>query len=145
MTNAKVASSAAISADKLADGVSSVVMTANERTALASLSANNSYTASSGSGAWALAVNNSATFRRTLTGATTIDLSSATPSDLTRVVTLTLVLVQDATGSRAVTWTGIKWSYGMPPMLSTVPASIDVVTLMWAGGWLGFVSGLGMN
>ena len=48
---------------------------------------------------------------------------------------LTLVLIQDGTGSRTATWPGtVKWpSAGTAPTLSTDPADIDIVTFFWDG------------
>ena len=45
-----------------------------------------------------------------------------------------LVLKQDATGSRTVTWpASVKWSGGTAPTLSTAPSSIDIVTFYYDG------------
>jgi hypothetical protein len=60
----------------------------------------------------------------------------------------TLVLVQDATGSRTVTWPGtVKWSGGVAPTLSTGAGKIDYLTFMCTDGtnWAGFVAGLDMR
>jgi hypothetical protein len=59
----------------------------------------------------------------------------------------TLVLIQDATGSRAVTWwAGIKWPGGTVPTLSTSPGAIDVFTFkqISSGVYYGFTAGQGM-
>lgn len=58
---------------------------------------------------------------------------------------MTLVLTQDATGSRAVTWpTSVKWDGGTAP---TMPAAnkVSVLTFLTMDGgttWYGFPSGL---
>lgn len=56
----------------------------------------------------------------------------------------TLVLIQDATGSRTVTWPAeVKWAGGTTPTLTTTAAKKDVFTFLCADGtnWLGFTSG----
>lgn len=60
----------------------------------------------------------------------------------------TLVLVQDATGSRTITWPGTaKWAGGTAPTLSTGASKVDVLTFTCADGtnWLGFLSGKDMR
>ena len=47
--------------------------------------------------------------------------------------TYVLILKQDATGSRSVTWTGFKWPSGIPPVLSTTANAIDVLTFVYDG------------
>lgn len=59
----------------------------------------------------------------------------------------TLVLVQDATGSRTATYTPpsgtVKWPGGTAPTLTTTATKIDVLSFLCADGanFLGFVSG----
>jgi hypothetical protein len=56
----------------------------------------------------------------------------------------TLALVQDATGSRTVTWpTSVQWAGGIVPSLTTTPAKKDVISFLCDDGinWTGFVSG----
>lgn len=57
--------------------------------------------------------------------------------------TITLVLVQDVTGNRTVTWpASVLWSEGVKAQPSTAPASISVFNLEWTGNeWLGFKAG----
>lgn len=60
----------------------------------------------------------------------------------------TLVLVQDATGSRTVTWPGTaKWAGGTAPTLSTGANKIDYLTFVCTDGtnWAGFVAGLDLR
>jgi len=57
----------------------------------------------------------------------------------------TLVLVQDATGSRSVTWpASAKWAAGTAPTLSTGVNKIDYLSFVCTDGttWAGFVAGL---
>lgn len=59
-----------------------------------------------------------------------------------RAYTMTLLLVQDATGSRTVTWpAAVKWASGTAPTLTTTANRADVVTLFTVNGgttWLAF-------
>lgn len=61
---------------------------------------------------------------------------------------VTLLLKQDGTGSRLVTWpANTKWQGGTPPVLSTAAGAEDDVTLMTTDGgttWRGFFNGKGM-
>lgn len=45
-----------------------------------------------------------------------------------------IILLQDGTGSRTVTWwaTTIKWAGGSPPTLTTTAGKADIVTLLYA-------------
>lgn len=53
------------------------------------------------------------------------------PSGVSR---LTLFIVQDATGSRTVTWPGtVEWAGGSAPTLTGTANSIDAVTFVWTG------------
>lgn len=56
-----------------------------------------------------------------------------------------LVLKQDATGSRTVSWpASVKWAGGAAPTLTTTAAKADVISFICADGtnWFGFVGGL---
>jgi hypothetical protein len=45
-----------------------------------------------------------------------------------------LILIQDATGSRTVTWWGgIKWADGTQPTLTTTAYKADIVTMLYDG------------
>jgi len=45
-----------------------------------------------------------------------------------------LTLIQDATGSRSITWPAtVKWAEGTAPTLSTAAASVDIVTFFFNG------------
>jgi hypothetical protein len=45
-----------------------------------------------------------------------------------------LKVIQDATGSRAVTWpASVKWPSGTAPTLSTAANAIDIVTFYYDG------------
>lgn len=83
----------------------------------------------------------SSTVRATLTGnITTITLPTPTAAES---YTLTLVLTQDATGSRTVAWGSILAAYGVKPVLSTAANSVDIVHLFWTGA--AWVAAMGMQ
>lgn len=75
----------------------------------------------------------------TLTGDVTVTLAGAFTD---RATDLLLILKQDATGSRLVTWPGsVSWAGGAAPSLQTTASAIDVVNLMSVDdgtSWLGF-------
>lgn len=83
----------------------------------------------------------------TLTAACTLTLSGATNGV---PATLNLILRQDATGSRTVTWpASVTWLDSAAPVLQTAPSSVDVVSLTSVDGgttWYGFAaSDLSLN
>lgn len=61
----------------------------------------------------------------------------------------TLILTQDTTGSRTVTWpASVDWAGGTAPTLSTGANDVDVLTFLTTDGgttWLGFSAGLDMS
>jgi len=62
-----------------------------------------------------------------------------------RAKTFTLVLTQDATGARTVTWpANVKWAGGFTPALSTTANKTDVFSFISydATNWLGFPGGV---
>lgn len=86
-----------------------------------------------------------ATFDLTLSAADcTLTLAGSTAG---KASTVTVLLRQDATGSRTVTWpSNIVWNGGLPPTLSTGAGYYDVVTLSTVDGgttWDGLVNALG--
>ena len=77
----------------------------------------------------------------TLGGNVTVTLE--TPAAGSKSGTITLVLTQDATGSRTITWpASVKWSEGISAQPSTAASSKSVFHLMWTGQeWLGMLGG----
>jgi len=61
----------------------------------------------------------------------------------------TLILTQDASGSRAVTWPGsVQWAGSTAPTLSSGAADVDVfafITVDAGTTWFGFTAGLNMD
>lgn len=82
-----------------------------------------------------------------LAGNVTIRLAPV--SDSRGAVSFTLVLVQDAVGSRTVTWgSEIDWGTTGAPTLTTTASKADVVTLLTLNGgrtWYGFLSAKGFT
>lgn len=60
---------------------------------------------------------------------------------------LTVLLKQDATGNRTVTWDSALWAGGTPPTLSTTANAMDVLVFICIDNtnWMGFISGLDMK
>jgi hypothetical protein len=83
-------------------------------------------------------------FDVTLTAACTISLGT-TPSG--QACAITVILRQDATGGRTVTWPGsVSWISGSAPILQTAASAVDVVTLFTVDGgtsWGGIAAGSG--
>lgn len=76
----------------------------------------------------------------TLAGNTTLSLGTPSPD---KAFTVTVVLTQGAGGSKTITATGVKWSYGVPPALSTAAGAIDILNFLWTGTvWIGLVGGM---
>ena len=79
----------------------------------------------------------------TLTANCTLTFPSAV-----RGKSLTLVLLQDATGSRLVTFpAAVKWPGAVAPTLSTAAGKVDYLAFVCADGatWAGFPSGLDLR
>jgi hypothetical protein len=78
----------------------------------------------------------------TLTANCTITLPTATAGR-----SLTLLLRQDGTGSRTVTWDSALWASGTAPTLTTTASALDVLVFICIDGtnWMGFVSGQDMS
>ena len=76
---------------------------------------------------WDLSIGNSATV---LLGG---NRAIANPTNL-RVGTCLLIVTQDITGSRTLTWgTLFKWPSGQAPILSTAGNSVDIISLFCNG------------
>lgn len=73
----------------------------------------------------------SSTARATLTGNITA-ITLPTPAS-SESYTITLVLTQDATGSRTIAWGTILSAYGVDPVLTTAANAKDLLHLFWDG------------
>lgn len=98
-------------------------------------------TASSGS-SYAMNIANGNVFSIELTANCTLSFSNVPASN---VVSVTIALVQDGTGSRTVTWpTGTIWPGGTAPTLTTTANHVDVFTMITMNNgttWRAFTAG----
>lgn len=80
---------------------------------------------------------------------TLTDSPTFTFSNLAARKAITLVLIQDGTGSRTVTWpASVDWPGGTAPTLTTTAGAVDVITLFVRSDGttvLGFTAGLDMQ
>lgn len=78
----------------------------------------------------------------TLDNSPTLTFSGAAPTGTGG--SFTLVLRQDASGSRTVTWPGsVRWSGGTAPTLTTTASKVDIITFVTMDEgtkWYGFVA-----
>lgn len=81
-------------------------------------------------------------FDLTLTGNCTFTFPAASSG-----AQFTLLLKQDATGSRAVTWpASARWAGSASPTTTTTAGRTDVISFVAEGAyWLGFVGGINFN
>lgn len=86
-------------------------------------------------------------FKITLTGNCTFTFSNPPASGTGG--SFTLILPQDGTGSRTVTWpTSVKWAGGTAPTLTTTASAVDIFAFVTTDGgttWYGFTGGLDMK
>jgi hypothetical protein len=100
-------------------------------------------TPTSTAGALTLDLTTGNVFEVTLTEATTITFSN--PPATGHAGSLTLILKQDATGSRAVTWpASVDWPDGTAPTISTAANAVDILTFVTTDAgtrWYGMLAG----
>jgi len=94
--------------------------------------------------AYTIDLTNGNVFDLTLTGNCTFTFSSPPVSG--KAGSFTLILTQDGTGSRTVTWpAAVDWAGGTAPTLTTTATTgVDVITFVTVDGgttWLGFLAG----
>lgn len=86
-------------------------------------------------------------YELTLTGNCTITLSN--PPATGRAGSVTLILTQDGTGSRTITWpSSVKWSNTSAPTLTTTAGAVDIIQLLTTNGgttWRGFLAGVNLS
>jgi hypothetical protein len=82
-------------------------------------------------------------FELTLTDNCTLSFSN--PPAAGKAGSLTLILIQDGTGSRTITWPdSVTWASGNAPTLSTSAGAVDIIQLFTTDGgttWRGFLAG----
>ena len=75
-------------------------------------------------------------------------LTFSNPAATGRASSFTLILTQDSTGSRTVTWpVSVDWAAATAPTLTTAAAGVDILTFFTIDGgttWYGFVAGQAM-
>lgn len=76
----------------------------------------------------------------TLTGNVTLTLPTPLSS---QSGTITLVVTQDATGNRTITWpAGLKWPDGIAQQPAAAASTTSVIHLLWTGtAWFGMIGG----
>lgn len=113
-----------------------------ERPVLKDYGETKSTNSSSGTAA-TLDLENGNSFEVTLTDNCTFTFSNPPASGTSG--SFTLILRQDATGSRTVTWpTSVDWAGGTAPTISSAASSVDVYTFLTVDGgttWFGFTAG----
>lgn len=82
----------------------------------------------------------------TLDANCTLTLTGSTAS---KACSMTIIVRQDGTGSRTLTWpASVKWPGSTAPTLSTGASKVDVITLVTVDNgttWLGFTAGLDLR
>lgn len=81
---------------------------------------------------------NGSLFDLTLTGNCTFTFPTATLG-----TKFTLLLQQDATGSRTITWPiSVRWANSVTPIINSIPYRTDIISFVAEGSdWLGYVIG----
>ena len=98
-------------------------------------------------GATAINYETANVYTATLTGNVTFSITN--PPATGRLGSITLILTQDGTGSRTITWpTTTKWAGGAAPAITPTAAAIDIISLFTVNGgttWYGFTGGLAFS
>ena len=101
------------------------------------------YTNATATGAVSINVDNCPVQDITLTGNVVFTFTNPVATGATS--NLTLILTQDGTGTRTITWPGsVKWAGGSAPTLTTTAAVVSICTFFTPDGgttWYGFLSG----
>lgn len=96
-------------------------------------------------GALTLDLATGSVFEATLTADASLALVN--PPVAGKAGSVTLIVRQDATGARSLTWpAAVKWAGGVAPVVSPAPGALDVYTLLTRDGgatWFGFAAGQG--
>lgn len=102
------------------------------------------YTDAAASGAETLDLAVANVFNLTLTGAVTLTFANPVPAG--QAQSFVLILRQDATGGRAVTWpASVDWPAAIPPSISTGANKVDILVFTTIDGgvtWLGQVASM---
>lgn len=99
----------------------------------------------SGAGTITLSLGNGPVQKLTLTASPTLAFSNPPASGVS--FAFTIMLAQDGTGSRGVTWpASVKWADATTPTLSNAANAMDMFSFMTVDGgttWYGVTSGKG--
>lgn len=91
-------------------------------------------------GATNLPWNGGSVYKATLTGNVTFTFTGTPVAGQS----MTLILTQDATGSRTITWPTMKWAGGSAPSTSSTGGKIDIIGIFYDGvDYYGFPGGIG--
>lgn len=97
--------------------------------------------------AYTINLGNGNVFKVTLTANVTFTFSGAPTSGTAG--SFTLILVQDATGSRTVSWpASVDWPGGSAPTITSTANAVDVLTFLTTDGgttWYGFAAGQNLS
>jgi hypothetical protein len=75
--------------------------------------------------------------KRRLTGNASVVVPAGAPG---LAYTVTVEVMQDAVGGRVLDLSGVTWSHGLPPIVTTTANARDLYYLMWTGSmWIGTV------
>lgn len=104
-------------------------------------------TAANSSTSYTIDLENGNVFEITLTGNCTFTFSNPPASGTGG--SFTLILKQDATGSRTVTWPGsVDWTLGSAPVLTTTANAVDILSFITTDAgtrWYGFLAGVNFS
>ena len=86
-------------------------------------------------------------YELTLTASCTLTFSNPPASG--KAGSVTLILIQDGTGNRTITWpASVKWSNASAPTLTTTANAVDIIQLLTTNGgttWRGFLAGKNLS
>jgi len=75
--------------------------------------------------------------RRTITANSTIIFAAGASG---KAYTVALELAQNAIGGYTIDFTGVSWSYGLPPVITGSPNAKDILYFTWTGSqWIGSI------
>ena len=85
----------------------------------------------------------------TITLGASVTLTISNPASGDYSTGLTLVITQDATGSRVITWpASVVWQAASEPVLSTGASEVDIITMFTVDNgttWYAFLAGSDMS
>ncbi|NKZ86504.1 hypothetical protein GS982_31460 [Rhodococcus hoagii] len=68
------------------------------------------------------------------------------PGTAGRTYTVALELLQDSVGGRTLTFTNVKWQWGLVPTVTPTAGATDIYLFTWTGAyWIGSVLAQGIS